>query len=146
MTLAELKQKRAKIAAEMRSLNDNIGEVAWNDEQRSRWDAMRADLKKLDEQIEREEELRSAEQRYVESNADDLARQARQAAAAATGGTTDDERRAAAFGRFLREGLGELSAEERRALQELRAQSAGVPTRAATPCPAPSWPRWSSNW
>ena len=129
MTLAELKQKRAKIAAEMRSLNDNIGEVAWNDEQRSRWDAMRADLKKLDEQIEREEELRSAEQRYVESNADDLARQARQAAAAATGGTPDDERRAAAFGRFLREGLGELSAEERRALQELRAQSAGVPDK-----------------
>ncbi|CBJ37890.1 putative phage phi-c31 gp36-like protein [Ralstonia solanacearum CMR15] len=129
MTLAELKQKRAKIAAEMRSLNDNIGEAAWNDEQRSRWDTMRADLKKLDEQIEREEELRSAEQRYVETNADDLAKQARQAAADATGGATDDERRSAAFGRFLREGLGELSAEERRALQELRAQGASAPDK-----------------
>ncbi|MGA3888711.1 phage major capsid protein [Ralstonia nicotianae] len=132
MTLAELKQKRAKIAAEMRSLHDNIGEAAWNDEQRSRWEAMRADLKPLDEQIAREEELRSAEQRFVESNADDLARQARQAAAAAAAGTgaaTDDERRSAAFGRFLREGLGELSAEERRALQELRAQGASAPDK-----------------
>jgi HK97 family phage major capsid protein len=131
MTLAEMKQKRAQIAADMRALHDKIGDEAWTSEQRSSWDAMRTDLKQLEDKIQREEELRSNEQRFVEDNADDLARRARAAGAAAGGGNgdTDDERRAAAFNRFLREGLGELSAEERKALQELRAQGAGTPEK-----------------
>lgn len=130
MTLAELKQKRAQIAAEMRALNDKIGDDAWSPEQRSSWDGMRADLKQLDEKIEREEELRGLEQRFIEGNADDLARRAAASAAAGAGGAAnDDERRAAAFNHFLREGLGELSQEERKALQELRAQGTGTPEK-----------------
>ncbi|CAG9184260.1 phage major capsid protein [Cupriavidus respiraculi] len=129
MTLAELKQKRAKIAAEMRSLHESIGDAAWTDEQRSRWESMKADLKQHDEKIDREEQLRQTEQRYVETNTDDLAARARQAAAL-TGGApatgSDDERRSAAFDRFVREGLGELSPEERQIMSEMRAQAAGV--------------------
>ncbi len=34
MTLAELKQLRAKIASEMRSLHESIGDATWTDEQR----------------------------------------------------------------------------------------------------------------
>jgi HK97 family phage major capsid protein len=131
MTLAELKQKRAQIAADMRALHDKIGDEAWTSEQRSSWEAMRTDLKQLEDKIQREEELRSNEQRFVEDNADELARRARDAAAGAPDGNaaTEDERRAAAFNRFLRHGMGELSAEERKALHELRAQAAGTPEK-----------------
>ena len=73
MTLAELKQKRARIAAEMRTFHEAQGENAWGGEQRSKWDGMKTDLKKLDEQIQREEELRDTEQRYVDDNAGQLA-------------------------------------------------------------------------
>lgn len=134
MTLAELKQKRAKIASEMRSLHESTGDAAWNDEQRSRWEAMKVDLKQLDEKIEREEQLRETEQRYVENNADEIARRAREAAAAAGGsggqGGNVDEQRAAAFDRFVRVGLQELTSEERQILramkEESRAQGAGT--------------------
>lgn len=123
MTLAELKQKRAKIASEMRSLHETIGDASWGDEQRSRWEAMKGDLKQLDEQIEREELVRDTEQRFVES---DAGAAAAAAAARAAGTVPQDERRAQVFDRFLRVGLGEMNSEERQLLQEARAQAAGV--------------------
>ncbi|WP_258127520.1 phage major capsid protein [Achromobacter anxifer] len=125
MTLAELKQKRARIAAEMRTYHDAQGEAAWGDEQRSKWDGMKADLKKLDEQIQREEELRDTEQRYVEGNAGDLAA----AAAAAAGKPNPDEQRAQAFNKFMRQGMAELTPEERTLLQEARAQGVTGPEK-----------------
>lgn len=121
MTLAELKKKRAQVATEMRAYHDAQGEAAWGDEQRSRWDAMKADLQGLDEKIAREEDLRDAGQRYVESNGGDLAAKA----AAAAGDASPDEKRSAAFDKFLRHGASELTPEERSILAEMRAQAAG---------------------
>lgn len=122
-TLVELKQQRAKLASDMRSLHLEGGDKPFTDEQRSKWASMKSDLKNLDERIEREEETRSEDQQHVEDNAEEI----RKKAAAASGGS-NDERRAAAFDKFVRQGLGELDADERRALDELRAQSAGVPS------------------
>jgi len=125
MSQAELKQKRARIAAEMRALHDAQGENAWGDEQRSKWEGMKADLKKLDEQIEREDEVRAVEQRYVDDNVTELA--ARAAAAAGKGG--DEEKRSIAFDKFVRHGVGELTSEERKLLSETRAQGGSVPEK-----------------
>lgn len=125
MTLAELKQKRARIAAEMRTFHEAQGENAWGDEQRSKWDGMKADLKKLDEQIQREEELRDTEQRYVDDNASQLAAEA----AAAAGQGSPDEQRSQAFIKFVRQGAAELTSEERKMLLEARAQGVTGPEK-----------------
>lgn len=121
-TLAELKQQRAKIASDMRSLHTETGDKEFTDEMRSKWDGMKADLKGLDATIEREEDVRQAEQRYVEDNADDLASKARKEG----GAGSEDEIRAQAFDKFMRHGLGELTPDEKRAMDEARAQAAGV--------------------
>ncbi|WP_045960421.1 phage major capsid protein [Xenorhabdus poinarii] len=116
MKLHELKQKRNTIAAQMRTLHDKIGDNAWTDEQRTEWNKAKTELDSIDAQIQREEELRHLDQQLVD-NAEPEQRQqpgnpeAEQA-----------ERRAAAFDRFLRHGLGEMTTEERQALRELRAQ------------------------
>lgn len=126
MTLAEMKQRRAQLANEMRSYHEAQGDGAWGDEQRSKWDAMRADIKILDDKIQREEELRANDQRYVEGNAAELAAQAARAA----GTQTEDEQRSALFDRFMRRGLGDLSTEERQLLAaESRAQGVAEPSR-----------------
>ncbi|MDX3877032.1 MAG: phage major capsid protein [Achromobacter sp.] len=125
MTLAELKQKRARIAAEMRTFHEAQGENAWGDEQRSKWDGMKTDLKKLDEQIQREEELRDTEQRYVDDNAGQLAAQA----AAVAGQGTPEEQRSQAFIKFVRQGAADLTSEERKLLLEARAQGVTGPEK-----------------
>lgn len=135
MTLAELKQKRARIAAEMRTFHDAQGEAAWGDEQRSKWDGMKADLKKLDDQIQREEDLRDTEQRYVEDNAGTLAAEA----AAAAGKESPDEQRAQAFNKFLRQGVAELSPEERKLLAEARAQGTSPAEKGGYTVPTTFW-------
>lgn len=117
MALHELKQKRNTIAADMRALHEKIGDTAWTDEQRTQWGAMKSELDALDTQIGREEELRRQDQTYIEGQEGEQRQnqngnQAEQVA----------ERRAAAFNGFLRRGVAELSAEERQALRELRAQ------------------------
>ncbi|WP_395675610.1 phage major capsid protein [Enterobacter sp.] len=120
MKLHEMKQKRNTIATDMRALHDKIGDNTWTDEQRTQWNAAKSELDSLDERIAREDELRRQDQTYIDDNADeqrqnlqnDLANPAVKA----------DERRAAAFDKFLRHGFGELSAEERQAVKELRAQ------------------------
>jgi HK97 family phage major capsid protein len=120
MKLHELKQKRNTIATDMRALHDKIGDATWTDEQRTQWNAAKTELDSLDERIKREEELRRQDQSYIDNHEDeqrqnlgnDLANPA----------TKPDERRAAAFDKFLRHGFGELSAEERQSIKELRAQ------------------------
>ncbi len=134
MTLAELLQKRARLATEMRTYHDAQGEAEWGDEQRSKWASMRDDIKKLDEHIEREEELRAQDQRHIDDNADDLGRRARQE----NGAGTDDEQRAEAFGAFLRGGLRSLTPEQRALARqdEQRAQAAGVNDKGGYTVPA----------
>lgn len=124
--LKDLKQKRNQIASDMRTLHDSIGETReWTVEERKQWDDAHGQLKNLDNQIEREEELRSIEQRYVEDNQDKLKEQR---VASEKSDAPIEVRAAAAFDKFVRHGAGELNQEERHALIEMqkRAQAAGV--------------------
>ncbi len=120
MKLHEMKQKRNTIAKDMRALHDKIGDTPWTDEQRTQWNAAKSELDALDERIAREEELRRQDQDYIHENEPEQRQQ--QNRDPANPEAQANERRAAAFNAFLRRGLGEMSAEERQALKELRAQ------------------------
>lgn len=120
MTLKELMQARAALAAEMRSLHDSVGEGAMTGEQRSKWEEMRSKLATFDDSITREQEMRALDQSFVDENQEQLRGQQQRDNA----GGTEAEQRAAAFDAFVRRGLGELSPEERNVLNEMRAQSA----------------------
>ena len=120
MKLHEMKQKRNTIAKDMRALHDKIGDTAWTEEQRTQWQAAKSELDGLDERIAREEELRRQDQNYIEGNEEEQRQQ--QNRDASNPAAQADARRAAAFNTFLRRGLGDMSAEERQALKEMRAQ------------------------
>ena len=104
----------------MRNLHDKIGDNTWTDEQRSQWNDWKQKLDGFDEQIKREEALRDADQRFVEDNEeehrDNLDNEER-------GGQSIDEQRAQAFDGFLRQGMSEMSAEQRQILREMRAHA-----------------------
>ena len=114
--LHELQEKRRNIAAQMRQLNDEIGEKTWSDEQRTKWESMKHELSGVESQIEREESLRSTDALFVEEQ--------RQVEAEAK--PVIDVKRSQAINSFLRRGLGELTQEERQIMAELRAQGAGT--------------------
>lgn len=116
MKLHEMKEKRNTIAKQMRSLHDNIGEGAWSEEQRKQWKDAKTELDGLDQRINREEELRRLDQHHIDEKEQEQRQQQQ------TPETQSQKRRAQAFDRFLRHGLGEMSAEEKQALRELRAQ------------------------
>ncbi|MBD1229125.1 phage major capsid protein [Xenorhabdus griffiniae] len=116
MKLHELKQRRNTIATEMRALHEKIGDNAWTEEQRTEWNKAKTELDTLNEQIQREESLRSLDQQLVDNTEPEQRKQPTHPE------TEQQERRAAAFDKFLRHGLGEMTAEERQALRELRAQ------------------------
>lgn len=116
--LHELQEKRRNIAAQMRQLNDEIGEKTWSDEQRTKWESMKHELSGVESQIEREESLRSTDALFVEEQ--------RQVEAEAKPVIDVDAKRSQAFNSFLRRGLGELTQEERQIMAELRAQGAGT--------------------
>lgn len=118
MKLHEMKQKRNTIAADMRALHDKIGDNTWTDEQRADWGKAKDELKKLDEAIAREDELRALDQTFVQTNEGEQ----RNALDKNKPGAKLEEQRVAVFDGFLRRGLGELSAEERTILKEMRAQ------------------------
>jgi len=119
MKLHELKQAYNELARNMRNLHDKIGDTTWTDEQRSQWSDWKQKLDGLDEQIKREEALRDADQRFVEENEeeyrDNLDNEER-------GGQSVDEQRAQAFDAFIRQGMQEISPEQRQIIREMRAQ------------------------
>ena len=122
--LHELKEKCRNIAAQMRTLHDKIGDNAWTDEQRTEWNKMKTELDGVDAVISREEELRSMDEKFVKEQ--EAAEAEKRAKHDGEKTKTADEMRAQAFNVFLRNGLGELSQEERQALAEMRAQGVGV--------------------
>lgn len=122
--LHELQEKRRNIAAQMRTLHDKIGDNAWTDEQRTEWNKMKTELDGVDAVISREEELRSMDEKFVKEQ--EAAEAEKRAKHDGEKTKTVDEMRAQAFNAFLRNGLGELSQEERQALAEMRAQGVGV--------------------
>ncbi|MCI7353063.1 MAG: phage major capsid protein [[Actinobacillus] rossii] len=115
--LHELQEKRRNIAAQMRQLNDEIGENTWTDEQRTKWDSMKHELSGVESQIEREESLRSTDKLFVEEKREDNPQ---------TNVDNPETKRSQAFDSFLRRGLGDLTPEERQVMAELRAQAAGT--------------------
>ena len=121
LKLHELRQQRNALATQMRSLHTDIGDESWSDEQRSKWGAMKDDLTKLDDQIAREEELRSLDQSFVDDNEDKHKEQR-------NGGQEQsiEQRQAQAFDQFLRYGQAEMDAELRSVLREMRAQGVGT--------------------
>ena len=121
LKLHELRQQRNALATQMRSLHTDIGDESWSDEQRSKWGAMKDDLTKLDDQIAREEELRSLDQSFVDDN-EDKHKEER------NGGQEQsiEQRQAQAFDQFLRYGQAEMDAELRSVLREMRAQGVGT--------------------
>lgn len=117
MKLHELKQKRNTIAVDMRAIHEKVGEGVMTDEQRTEWNKAKTELESLEAQIEREEQLRSLDQSFVDENEQEQRRNPENDPEAAK-----VERRNLAFDHFVRSGFGELSTEERQALKELRAQ------------------------
>jgi len=120
MKLHELKQAYNELARNMRNLHDKIGDNTWTDEQRSQWNDWKQKLDGFDEQIKREEALRDADQRFVEDNEDEHRQIIEDEE---RGGQSIDEQRAQAFDGFLRQGMGEMSTEQRQILREMRAQA-----------------------
>lgn len=118
MALHDLKQKRNTIAVDMRALHEKIGDNTWTDEQRSEWNGAKDELKKLDEAIAREEELRGLDLNAVRGQEDEQRNQLNKD----NPGTSQEEQRNAVFDGFVRRGMGDLTAEERQILKEMRAQ------------------------
>lgn len=127
MTLAELKAKYNAIAKDMRALNDTIGDNDWSDEQRTNWKKMKGDLDGLTAKIEREEELRDADNRFAEESAENFRSQGGanggENGDENSGGVSVDEQRAQAFDAFLRHGANDMTKEQRKVLMEMRAQA-----------------------
>lgn len=117
MKLHELKQKRNTIAIDMRAIHEKVGDGVMTEEQRTQWNKAQTELENLDAQIQREEQLRSLDQDLVDDNEQEQRGQQQN-----NPETEQAERRNQAFDRFLRCGFGELTAEERQAVKELRAQ------------------------
>lgn len=103
MTLHEMQQKRSAIAVQMRQLNDQAKDQkrAFTDEDNKRWGDMQKEHDELDAKIQREEQLRSQEERY--SQDDPEQRNNPQG--------TEEQQRAAAFTAYLRQGMSDLSPE-----------------------------------
>ena len=125
MKLHELKQKYSAVAKDMRSLHETIGDDVWTDEQRGQWKSMKHDLDTLDAKIQREEQIRDADQRFVQENEDETRQHL---SGEERGAPSVDEQRAEAFDAFMRRGMADISADQRQVLREMRAQSAGTDT------------------
>lgn len=123
MTLAELRQKAAAIAMKMRSLHKEIGDKAWSDEQRSKWDQLQADHSNVEQQIQREEQMRGLDQKYADDNQEERKTPEGEDR---SGGQNTDELHTRAFNGFMRRGFADLTQEERQALKEVRAQTVGT--------------------
>lgn len=121
MKLHELKQAYNEVARNMRNLHDNIGDTTWTDEQRSEWKNWKTKLDGLNEQIEREEALRDADQRFVEENEEE--HRNNMEGEERGGEQSQDELRAQTFDAFLRQGMSEMTTEQRQILREMRAQA-----------------------
>lgn len=122
--LHELQEKRRNIATQMRDLHEKIGDNAWTDEQRTEWNKMKTELDAVDESITRENELRAMDEKLVKEQ--EAVESEKRAKHNGEKTKTVEEIRSQAFNAFLRNGLSDLTAEERQALTEMRAQSVGV--------------------
>lgn len=118
----ELQQRAASIGSQMRSLDAEIGDAVWTDEQRSKWGSMKGDLAGVNEKIERQNELRSADAAAVAlAPVTDGVAPVGGAGEVRSGADATVEKRNA-FEALLRNGHSSLSAEQRELVKEFRAQ------------------------
>lgn len=133
MTIVEMREKQAKLVADARSLREEINDTTTEArvaEIDTAHDAAMAEYDKIDLRIKREEAL---EAREAELNAADERRPLGEDRALKGGKKdelTEEQKRAAIFGKFVRQGFGELNREERAILKQFedRAQSVGTQT------------------
>lgn len=116
MSLKDLQQKRNALAGQMRNLHETIGENEWTVDQRTQWENMKGELDKLETQIQREEDLRALDQKVVTDA--EPPKEDRQ--------TNPELEQRFVFDAFLRNGLSELTTEQRKVLGEMRAQAVGA--------------------
>lgn len=120
--LHELQQKRNAIAMSMRQLNNEIGDKSWSPEQRSAWDQHQANYDEVDAQVKREEQLQNLESRHFDEDPE----RRNSASRDQDGKANPESEYRNAFGKFVRGGFNDLTAEERSIFKEYRAQSSTV--------------------
>lgn len=117
MSLKELNEKRNTLAGQMRHLHETIGDNEWTVDQRTQWDNMKKELDSLDGKIERENELRQFDQQFVEAQEPPQEKRSE---------ANPELEHRTVFDRFMRQGAAELTSEQRKVLNEMRAQSVGA--------------------
>lgn len=129
MSITELRAKQALLVAEARAELEKITpetDEARATEVNEAHDRAMAEYDRLEARIAREEKLAARE---AELNAADDRRPNGENRVAKTGGdVSPEEARQAAFQSYLRRGLEDMPAEERKIVREMRAQSVGTAT------------------
>lgn len=126
-TITELREKQAKLVADARAIRDEINDTTTEArvaEIDASHDAAMAEYDKIEARIKREEAI---EEREAALNAADERRPLGENRAVKPGATEDTEeqrteKRLAAFRSYLRVGLEDMPAEERKIVREMRAQ------------------------
>lgn len=117
--LHELQQQQASVAKKMRSLHESVpDEKSFTDEQNEEWRKLQKEHRRLGDLIGREKELRELDDQLADEETPPEER----------GGRESDNPQVRAFDSFLRRGVNDLTAEERAAVMEMRAQAAGTDT------------------
>ena len=106
MKYHEMLQKRETIARQMRELNDTVKteKRSFDETENKRWGDMLTEHDDLAAKIEREEQLRSIDEKFANE---------RQEEQRNDGGNTTEQRQAEAFTTFLRQGFSELTPEQK---------------------------------
>ncbi|MCG6308986.1 phage major capsid protein [Vibrio alginolyticus] len=113
MKYHEMKKKRDTIARQMRELNDKAKEEkrAFTDDETTQWRGMTSELEGLDSQIEREDQLRAQDERFVREDDNKDTNNGEE--------SPTEQRQAEAFTSYLRHGFAELSQEDKAQLRAL---------------------------
>lgn len=123
MKLHEMRQKLAKLALEMRTMNDTAKDEkrAFSDDETTQWGELVKQHDDLSAEIQREEQLQDIDSKLADEERGEQR---------VEGENLTDEARAyaAVFDNFLRRGLSELTADEKAKLKELRALSSTTNT------------------
>ncbi len=123
LKLHEMRQQLSKLALEMRALNKAAKDEkrAFSESETSKWGDLVKQHDDLSAEIQREEQLQQLDNELADKEHDE------QRSEDADAGQTDESRAyAAAFENFVRRGFGELTADEKKKIKELRALSSGV--------------------
>lgn len=125
MKLKELREERARLAKQMRDLYDKTEKEArgFNADEQQKWEKMEADIASLDARIATAEKLEKREGFLSESAGTITDGGFTEENRGAGGGNEEQPDQSAIFKRFLVSGMGGLSTEERRFMQQRQSDS-----------------------